>query len=216
MEVSDEERIMFLFYQYYNIESLEKFCDQFYCFWFKLGVYGCIYIVNEGINGQIFVFVNELEIFKEKMYDVFFLDGICLNIVVDDDGKFFYKLKIKVCKKIVVDGLDDISFDVIKCGKYLDVVFYNELVDQEDIVIVDMCNYYESEVGYFEGVICFDVEIFREVFFFVEDMLEEKKDSNIIMYCIGGICCEKVSVYYLYKGFENVFMVDGGIIEYMC
>lgn len=94
------------------------------------------------------------------MYSIFWLNGVCLNIVVDDDGKFFYKLKIKVCDKIVVDGLDDESFDVIKCGSYLSVEEVNMLMDDLDMVVVDMCNYYESEVGYFEGVICLDVEIF--------------------------------------------------------
>ncbi|NRB49017.1 MAG: rhodanese-related sulfurtransferase [Saprospiraceae bacterium] len=214
MEASDEERITLSFYQYHNIESPEKFRDQLYRAWSKLGVYGRIYIAQEGINGQISVPAQGLEAFKEEMYNVPFLDGIRLNIAVDDDGKSFYKLKIKVRKKIVADGLDDSSFDVTKRGKHLDAVSYNELADLEDTIIVDMRNHYESEVGYFEGAIRPDVETFREALPLVEDMLEEKKDSNIIMYCTGGIRCEKASAYYLHKGFENVFMVDGGIIEY--
>ena len=214
MEASDEERITLSFYQYHNIESPEKFRDQLYRAWSKLGVYGRIYIAQEGINGQISVPAQGLEAFKEEMYNVPFLDGIRLNIAVDDDGKSFYKLKIKVRKKIVADGLDDSSFDVTKRGKHLDAVSYNELADLEDTIIVDMRNHYESEVGYFEGAIRPDVETFREALPLVEDMLEEKKDSNIIMYCTGGFRCEKASAYYLHKGFENVFMVDGGIIEY--
>lgn len=214
MEASDEERITLSFYQYHNIESPEKFRDQLYRSWSQLGVYGRIYVAKEGINGQISVPAGDLKAFKEQMYNVPFLDGIRLNIAVDDDGKSFYKLKIKVRKKIVADGLDDSSFDVTKRGKHLDAVSYNELADQEDTIIVDMRNHYESEVGYFEGAIRPDVETFREALPLVEDMLGKKKDSNIIMYCTGGIRCEKASAYYLHKGFENVYMVDGGIIEY--
>lgn len=214
METSDEERITLSFYQYHKIESPEKFRDQLYRSWSKLSVYGRIYVAKEGINGQISVPAQDLEAFKEQMYRVPFLNGIRLNIAVDDDGKSFYKLKIKVRKKIVADGLDDSTFDVTKRGQHLDAVSYNELADQDDTIIVDMRNHYESEVGYFEGAIRPDVETFREALPLVEDMLEEKKDSNIIMYCTGGIRCEKASAYYLHKGFENVFMVDGGIIEY--
>ncbi|MBX2873364.1 MAG: rhodanese-related sulfurtransferase [Saprospiraceae bacterium] len=214
METSDEERITLSFYQYHQIEDPAQFRDQLYKSWSKLNVYGRIYVAHEGINGQISVPASELETFKEKMYSIPFLEGIRLNIAVDDDGKSFYKLKIKVRKKIVADGLDDSSFDVTKRGKHLDAVSYNELADQEDTIIVDMRNHYESEVGYFDGAIRPDVETFREALPLVEDMLEDKKDNNIIMYCTGGIRCEKASAYYLHKGFENVFMVDGGIIEY--
>ncbi len=77
-----------------------------------------------------------------------------------------------------------------------------------------MRNHYESEVGHFEGALCPDVETFREALPVVEDILQDKKDHPIIMYCTGGIRCEKASAYYLHKGFEKVYMIDGGIIEY--
>lgn len=214
MESSDEERITLSFYQYHQIENPAQFRDQLYKSWSKLNVYGRIYVAQEGINGQISVPASGFEAFKEQMYSIPFLAGIRLNVAVEDDGKSFYKLKIKVRKKIVADGLDDTSFDVTKRGKHLDAVSYNQLADQADTVIVDMRNHYESEVGYFEGAIRPDVETFREALPLVEDMLQEKKDNNIIMYCTGGIRCEKASAYYLHKGFQNVYMVDGGIIEY--
>jgi UPF0176 protein len=77
-----------------------------------------------------------------------------------------------------------------------------------------MRNHYESEVGHFKDAICPDVETFREELPLVSDMLNEKKDKNIVMYCTSGIRCEKASAYMLHKGFKNVFMLDGGIIEY--
>ena len=211
---SKEPRTTLSFYQYANIEDPELFRNQLYLALDEVGVFGRIYIASEGVNGQISVPSANFDEFKKRLFDIPFLKDIRLNIAIDDDGKSFFKLKIKVRSKIVADGLDDDSFDVTKRGKHLDAKSYNDLTDDPETIVVDMRNHYESEVGYFKDAIRPDVTTFREALPLVEDMLEEKKEKNIIMYCTGGIRCEKASAYYLHKGFENVFMVDGGIIEY--
>lgn len=211
---SEEARTTLSFYQYANIEHPEIFRDQLYLGLNEFKVYGRIHVAKEGINAQLSVPSHQFEAMRAYLYSFNFLNGVRLNIAVDDDGKSFYKLKIKVREKIVADGLSDTSFDVTKRGKELTAKEYNQLTDQEDTIIVDMRNHYESEVGYFEGAILPDVETFREALPLVEDMLEDKKDKNIIMYCTGGIRCEKASAYYLHKGFEKVHMVKGGIINY--
>lgn len=214
LQESDDKRITLSFYQYAKIEDPEKFRNDFYRMLWEVGVFGRIYVAKEGINGQISVPEATFEDFKDRIYSIPFLKDIRLNIAIEDDGKSFYKLKIKVRKKIVADGLDDSSFDVTKRGKHLSAKEYNELTESQQTIIVDMRNHYESEVGYFEGAILPDVATFREALPLVEEMLETDRDKNIVMYCTGGIRCEKASAYYLHKGFENVFMVDGGIIEY--
>lgn len=211
---SSEKRITLSFYQYANIENPELFRNQLYIMLDGAGVFGRIYVAAEGVNGQISVPENNFEEFKKRLFSIPFLNGIRLNIAIEDDGKSFYKLKIKTRKKIVADGLDDNSFDVTKRGQHLDAISYNKLTDDPKTIVVDMRNHYESEVGFFENAIRPDVVTFREALPLVEDMLADKKDQNIVMYCTGGIRCEKASAYYLHKGFENVFMVDGGIIEY--
>lgn len=211
---SDEKRTTLSFYQYANIESPKQFRDDFYRSLSEIGVFGRIYVAQEGVNGQISVPTANFEEFKNRMDAVPFLKGIRLNIAIDDDGKSFYKLKIKVKNKIVADGLDDESFDVTKRGKHLSAKEYNELTEKEGTIIVDMRNHYESEVGYFDGAIRPDVETFREELPLVAEMFEDKKDKDIVMYCTGGIRCEKASAYMLHKGYEKVYMVDGGIIEY--
>ncbi len=211
---SEEERLTLSFYRYHQIEDPKAFRNELYRRWNLLGVYGRIYVAREGINGQISVPKEQFELFKSDMYGITWLDGTRLNTAVDDDGKSFFKLKIKVRPKIVADGLNDASFDVTRRGKHLSAKEVNHLLKQKDTIIVDMRNHYESEVGHFEGAICPDVETFREALPVVEDMLEERKENNIIMYCTGGIRCEKASAYYLHKGFQHVFMIDGGIIEY--
>jgi len=207
-------RLTLSFYRYHHLDDPEQFRNQLFLRWSKLGVYGRIYVAKEGINGQISVPEEQFEDFKAELHSIPWLNGIRLNLAVEDDGKSFYKLKIKVRDKIVADGLDDESFDVTKRGKHLKAEEVNELMEDPDTVVVDMRNHYESEVGYFEGAIRPDVETFREALPLVEKMLEDKKDKPIIMYCTGGIRCEKASAYYLHRGFQKVHMIDGGIIEY--
>ncbi len=211
---SGEARTTLSFYRYHQIEDPAQFRDELYRRWSKLGVFGRIYVAKEGVNGQISVPEQNFEAFRQDMYSTHWLDGTRLNIAVDDDGKSFYKLKIKVRRKIVADGLDDRSFDVTKRGRHLSAEEVNHLMEDPNTIVVDMRNHYESEVGHFEGAICPDVETFREALPIVEEMLEDKKGRPIIMYCTGGIRCEKASAYYLHKGFGKVHMIDGGIIEY--
>ncbi len=209
-----EARVTLSFYKYHHIDNPQHFRDALFRDWSALGVFGRIYIAKEGINGQISVPAARFEDFRQQMYAVPFLEGVRLNIAIDDNGKSFYKLTIKMREKIVADGLDDQTFDVTRRGQHLSAAEYNTLTDDPDTIVVDMRNHYESEVGHFQNAICPDVETFREALPLVEAMLADKKDKNIVMYCTGGIRCEKASAYYLHKGFQRVFMVDGGIIEY--
>ncbi|MEL6973528.1 MAG: hypothetical protein AAFO02_25470, partial [Bacteroidota bacterium] len=171
MEDSPEARTTLSFYQYHNIENPLMFRDQLFREWSKLDVYGRIYVAKEGINGQISVPTAGFAAFQEAMYSIPFLQDIRLNIAIDDDGKSFYKLKIKVRDKIVADGLNDDTFDVTKRGKHLSAQEVNNLLAQDETIVVDMRNHYESEVGYFKGAIRPDVETFRESLPIVEDML---------------------------------------------
>jgi UPF0176 protein len=133
---------------------------------------------------------------------------------VEDNGKSFYKLKVKVRNKIVADGLDDDTFDVTKRGKHLDAKEFNELTDDPNTILIDMRNHYESEVGHFEGALTPDADTFREEIKMVEEILDGQAEKNIVMYCTGGIRCEKASAWFKHQGYENVHQLNGGIIEY--
>lgn len=215
MLAETEPRTTVSFYQYFNIAHPQQFRDSLWLAFEPLKVFGRIYIAAEGINGQISVPAANYEAFKDALYAAApELNGIRMNIAVDDDGKSFWVLKIKVRGKIVADGIDDPTFDITKKGKYLKAKEYNELASQPDTIIVDMRNHYEYEVGHFENAIEVPSDTFREQLPMAVDMLKEHKDKNIIMYCTGGIRCEKASAYMLHNGFSNVFHVEGGIIEY--
>ncbi|NSL86665.1 rhodanese-related sulfurtransferase [Chitinophaga sp. Mgbs1] len=208
------KRVTVSFYQYAKIEDPQAFRDQLYASLFQLNVFGRIYVAHEGINAQISVPENNFDAFRDTLYAISFLHGIRLNVAVDDDGKSFFVLKIKVREKIVADGIDDPTFDMANRGQYVDAKHFNELTDDPDTVIVDMRNHYEFEVGHFEGAIEVPSDTFRDQLPMAVDMLKDQKDKNIIMYCTGGIRCEKASAYMLHNGFKNVFHLEGGIIEY--
>jgi UPF0176 protein len=202
------------FYKYANIANPQLFRDHLFYHWSFLGVLGRIYVANEGINAQLSIPTENLESFNKELSNVTFLDGVRLNYAVDDDGKSFFKLAIKVKHKIVADGLNDDLFDVSDPGDYLDVERFNTLTDDKSTVLIDMRNHYESEVGRFEGAWCPDVDTFREQLPLVVEELAGQKDKKVVMYCTGGIRCEKASAYLKYKGFKDVHHLEGGIIRY--
>jgi UPF0176 protein len=207
-------RVTLSFYQYYHLGNPSLFRDHFYILLSEVGVLGRIYVSYEGVNAQISVPQARIDDFITALDTITFLQGIRLNYAIEDDDCSFIKLIIKVRNKIVADGLDDHTFDVTNKGIHLKAEEFNKLADEPGTIIVDMRNHYESEVGYFKNALLPDVETFREALPIVEKMLEDKKDQHIIMYCTGGIRCEKASAYYKHKGFKNVYQVEGGIIEY--
>ena len=209
-----EPRITLSFYRYAFIENTALFRDEFYKNLNDLKVFGRIYVAHEGINAQISVPEQNFSKLKEYLNTIDFLQDLRLNIAVDDDGKSFWVLKIKVRNKIVADGIDDPDFDMSKKGKYVDADSFNKLTADPETIVVDMRNHYEYEVGHFENAIEVPSETFREQLPMAVNILQEKKDKNIIMYCTGGIRCEKASAYMLHNGFKNVYHLEGGIIQY--
>lgn len=207
-------RITISFYQYAHIDDPQAFRNNFYQHLFALDIFGRIYIASEGINAQISVPEHHLGAFREYLNTVDFLKNTRLNIAVEDDGKSFWVLRIKVKDKIVADGISDPSFDVTRKGQYLDATTFNALTDDPSTVVVDMRNHYEYEVGHFENAIEIPSDTFREQLPMAAEVLKDRRDNNIIMYCTGGIRCEKASAYLLHKGFRNVFHLEGGIIQY--
>ncbi len=215
IDEAGEERLTLSFYAYTHIEHPSEFRDQLFVSWDALDVLGRIYVAREGINAQLSVPAPRFDAFKDHLDAIAFLKDVRLNIAIEQDNKSFLKLKIKVRDKIVADGLNDDSFDVTNKGVHLNAAEFNSLTSAEDTIVVDMRNHYESEIGHFEGAITPDVDTFRDSLPIIEmELSEHKSDKNLVMYCTGGIRCEKASAYFKHKGFERVYQLEGGIIEY--
>ncbi len=215
IDEAGKQRLTISFYAYAQIENPQDFRDALFLAWNPLDVLGRIYVANEGINAQLSVPADNFYEFKDSIEVYPFMQNIRLNIAVEHDDHSFLKLTIKVRDKIVADGINDPEFNAANIGVHLKAAEFNKLLEDPNTIVVDMRNHYESEIGHFVGAITPDVDTFRESLPIIEQELSEhKQDKNLLMYCTGGIRCEKASAYMKYKGFKNVYQLEGGIIEY--
>lgn len=208
------KRVTISFYRYVRIEQPADMRDRLFLLWTKLNCLGRIYLAKEGINAQMSVPEHHYEQFLEALHAMPEFRDIPIKVAVEDNGKSFLKLTVKVRHKIVADGLDDGAFDPGNVGNHLDAEQWNALLDAEDVVVVDMRNHYESEVGHFEKAQCPDAETFRDELPEVLEMLKGKEEQPVMLYCTGGIRCEKASAWLRHHGFQNVNQLHGGIIDY--
>ncbi|WP_292892231.1 rhodanese-related sulfurtransferase [Nonlabens sp.] len=210
-----KKRLTISFYQYHNIGNPQLLRDHLFLHWHPMDVLGRIYVALEGINAQLSIPADRFEEFKTFLDGIDFLENVRLNIAREHDNESFLKLKVKVRDKIVADGLEDATFDVTNKGIHVDAIAFNQLIEDPNTVLVDMRNHYESEIGHFKNAWTPDVDTFRESLDYIEEKLQNHKEGKkLVMYCTGGIRCEKASAYYKHKGFENVYQLEGGIIEY--
>jgi UPF0176 protein len=215
IDQAGQQRLTLSFYAYAKIEDPKTFRDNLFIAWNALDALGRTYVAHEGINAQMSVPAENFEAFRETLEAYDFMKGIRLNVAVEHDDHSFLKLTVKVRDKIVADGLNDDTFDVTNIGVHLKAKEFNQILEDPNTIVVDFRNHYESEIGHFIGAITPDVETFRESLPIINDQLKDhKEDKNLVMYCTGGIRCEKASAYFKHQGFKNVFQLEGGIINY--
>ena len=208
------ERITLSFYKYVRIDHPQELRDSLFILWANLNCFGRIYLAHEGINAQMSVPKSNWDEFKNLLYADNRFSEVSFKFAVNDDGKSFYKLIIKVKDKIVADGIYETDFDASNTGSYLNAEGFNKAIEDQNTIVVDMRNHYESEVGRFDNAFCPDADTFREELPLVVDHLKGQENKKVIMYCTGGIRCEKASAYLKYKGFKDVNHLQGGIIQY--
>lgn len=215
IDQAGKQRLTLSFYAYAKIQDPKKFRDDLFIAWNALDALGRTYVAKEGINAQMSVPAENFEAFRETLEVYDFMKDIRLNVAVEHDDHSFLKLTVKVRDKIVADGLNDETFDVTDIGVHLKANEFNQILEDPNTIVVDFRNHYESEIGHFKGAITPDVETFRESLPIINEQLKDfKEDKNLVMYCTGGIRCEKASAYFKHQGFKNVFQLEGGIINY--
>ncbi len=215
IDEAGEDRLTISFYQYHQIKNTEVFRNHLFLNWDPMDVLGRIYVANEGINAQLSVPAKKFNDFKAHLDSIDFLKDVRLNIAVEQDNKSFLKLKVKIRTKIVADGLNDDTFDVTDIGVHLKAKEFNDIIEKDDTILIDMRNHYESEIGHFKNADTPDVDTFRDSLPIITESIKgHEEDRNIVMYCTGGIRCEKASAYFKHQGFKNVFQLEGGIINY--
>ncbi|MCE1201840.1 MAG: rhodanese-related sulfurtransferase [Bacteroidia bacterium] len=208
------KRITLSFYRFVEVDDPQSFRDELYLRLSQMQVFGRIYVAGEGINAQVSVPQHSFEAFEKYVREHRFIGDVLLNRAIEDNGQSFFMLKVMVKHKILSDGLDNSTFDIYNVGEHLDAEEYNRRLNKPGTVVVDLRNHYEHEVGHFEDAILPVVETYKESVPIIIRMLEDQKPENIMLYCTGGIRCEKFSAYLRHRGFKNVFQLKGGVINY--
>jgi len=208
------DRTTISFYRYVILEQISELRDQLYDEWNKIGMLGRIYLSQEGVNAQFSIPTHNVDLLREILDSRREFKGMLFKIAVEDEGKSFLKLIIKVKDQIVADGLYSDDYDVTNVGNHLSANQFNEALEDPETIVVDMRNHYESEVGHFVGAMLPEAETFKEELPLVAEKLKGKEEKKVLMYCTGGIRCEKASAYMRHKGFEDVNQLHGGIIDY--
>jgi len=207
-------RITVSFYKYVRITDADTLRDTLWRDWDKLGCLGRIYLAHEGINAQMSVPEHNWDAFVENLYSHTEFKNVPFKIGIIQDSKSFWKLAITVKKNIVADGLTPGEYDIQNIGKHLSAAEFNAAMNDPETVVVDMRNQYESEIGHFDNAMCHDVDTFRDQLPMVAADIADKKDKKLLLYCTGGIRCEKASAYFKDKGFNDVNQLHGGVIAY--
>ena len=207
------ERKTVSFYKYFQCEDPKSFRDFLFLDWDKIKVFGRIYIAHEGINAQLSIPENHWSDFINTLNKYPELIDIPIKRAVQE-GKSFYKLTIKVREELVAYGISKDFYCMDNIGTHLSSEDYNTALENPNTIIVDMRNYYESEIGRFKGAVIPDVEKSRELLPEVKRILTGHEEDQVLLYCTGGIRCEKASAYLIKSGFKDVNQLRGGIIQY--
>ena len=207
------DRTILSFYKYIRIKNPERLRNLLFVEWEGLSVLGRVYVAKEGINAQVSVPNFNLAAFKTLVNKVPYFKNLDFKGAIEENNYSFFKLTIKVKDQIVADGLKPGDYDVTNPGKHVNAKEWNELIDQGEIV-VDMRNHYESEVGHFDGALLPESVTFKEELPLVKNLLSGMENEKVLLYCTGGIRCEKASAYLKNEGFKEVYQLSGGIVRY--
>lgn len=213
---SKKPRITISFYKYFHIIDVQKYRDHIYKKFFQYQVLGRVYIAHEGINAQINVPVKFYSIIKHiiQSFDIA-LKNIRINQSLNNSFPSFWVLSVKIKKNIVADGIQNTKFNFNDIGIYLQANEVNDMIKNTNTILVDMRNDYEYKIGHFEGAINIKSQTFREQLKLIIQLLDYAKDKKIIMYCTGGIRCEKATAWMKFHGFKYIYHIEGGIINYV-
>lgn len=179
----------------------------------ELGVKGTLLLASEGINGTVAGTREAID----GLVSYLEADGLLSGATYKesyDEAMPFYRLKIKLKKEIVtmgVEGIDPLSV----VGTYVAPQDWNELISDPDVIVVDTRNDYEYDLGTFEGALNPKTKSFREFPDYVAENLDNTKHKKVAMFCTGGIRCEKSTAYMKEQGFDEVYHLHGGILQYL-
>ena len=206
------KRITISFYKYIKIKNIKDIRDELFIEFYKMKILGRIYVAEEGINAQISIPENKIINLKKYLKNNKLLKNIDIKNAVEE-GLSFFKLTIKIKKEIVAFNVSKKEYNMNVVGKHLNYKGFHNAIS-EGATIIDMRNYYEGEVGKFENAIIPDIDKSMDLLPEVRKILSGREKEKILLYCTGGIRCEKASSYLIHHGFMDVNQLKGGIVKY--
>jgi len=202
------------FYRFLDLGDVETFREELQGICEQQEVLGTVLVAAEGFNGTI----TGTEV---AIFDVFgwiqqrlSLDEPVEARWTDSDEAPFRRMRVRAKKEIVTLGRPDI-LPHEGTGEYVPPERWNALIEDSNVLVIDTRNHYEVEVGTFPRAIDPETDSFREFPEFAKKLAETSKDRPLAMFCTGGIRCEKATALMLELGFENVYHLQGGILNYL-
>lgn len=202
------------FYRFLDMRDAAAFRDELQMLCDEEGLLGTILVAGEGFNGTIAGS-------ERSIRNVFDWVERRLDLASPIEARWtdvteapFRRMRVRAKKEIVTLGRPDI-LPHERTGRYVPPGEWNALIEKPDVLVIDTRNHYEVEVGTFPGAIDPGTDSFREFPEFAKELAETSKDRPLAMFCTGGIRCEKATALMLELGFEEVYHLQGGILEYL-
>ena len=200
------------FYKFISLSNVDKLKIEYVNFMKPKKILGTLILAKEGVNGMLAGEDSKIDLIIRE------LEKIGLNKdeikISYSEVKPFNRLRVKVKEEIISLGYPELSNPNKKVGTYLNSTEWNKLLEDDDLILLDTRNYYETSIGTFENAIVPDTNTFKDFPNFIKT-LDKYKDKKVAMFCTGGIRCEKASSYLLELGYKNVFHLKGGILKYL-
>ena len=213
MSVNNLEFLNVAGYKFEPLENLDSLIPEFQNKCDELGLKGSVYLSPNGINFSIAGTEKNINTYIQFMEEDSRFRDIPLKKTFSETQPF-RRMKVRLKKEIISLGRDDINPSELT-GDYISPRELFEIYEKkEDVIVLDTRNEYETRVGLFENAIDLQLDTFRDFPSAIETLPEEYKDKQIVMYCTGGIRCEKASAVMMKAGFSDVKQLEGGVLDY--
>jgi UPF0176 protein len=200
-------------YKFVTLDGFEQLKNPLLRVMKKHGIHGTLLLAKEGINGTVAAEASGIE----ALYAWFDTQPNLLNIVHKESycqEMPFNRTKVKLKKEIVTLGVEGIN-PLHVVGTYVKPKDWNQLISDDDVTVIDTRNNYEVQIGTFKRAVNPKTDTFREFPQFVSTHLDPQKNKKVAMFCTGGIRCEKSTAYLKELGFDEVYHLEGGILNYL-
>ena len=200
------------FYQFVTLPNYQELKDPLLEFCNANELKGTILLAYEGVNCTVSGSREAVDRLYVYLRDTLNIENYLLK---ENFAEFhpFLRMKVRLKNEIVAMGTPGIDVDHYR-GEYITPANWDEFIARDDVILVDTRNNYEVSLGSFDGAIDPDTITFREFPAWVDEHLSDK-EKKIAMFCTGGVRCEKASTYMKLAGFEHVYHLQGGILQYL-